>query len=124
MNWLAAGWMACLVLGQDPSTRKPPVTVRVDTLFEAGAGAEWHTFILEVTNQTASDQEYRISVDLGKSDRAVRREKFAPKVRKRLFLYLPADNYTYRVHIKVEDASGREVLSQEQEILFSPHRAS
>ena len=124
MNWLAAGLMACLVFGQDPNPRKPPVTVRVDTLFDSSAGAEWHTFILEVTNQTASDQEFTISVDLGQADRAVRREKFAAKVRKRLFLYLPAESHTSRAYIRVHDGSGREVLSQEQDMAFSPYRST
>ncbi len=118
MKLLAAGWMACLLLLQDPAPLKP-VTVRVDTLFGSGQNNQWHTLILEVVNQTASDQEFQIAVDLGYSDQALRREKFAAKVRKRLFFYLPADSYSNRVVVKVTDSAGRELLSQGQELALS-----
>ena len=117
MRLLAAGWLACLLVAQDPVERKvPPVTVRIEPLFETGYSNKWHTLVLEVTNQTSSDQEYRIRVDLGWSDQAERREKFAPKVRKRIFMYLPAVDWSNRVRIRIEDGSGREVLSEDKEL--------
>lgn len=116
MKILAAGWVACLLLVQDPSSRKPPVSVRVDMLFSYGADARWHTIILEVTNQTSTEQEFLIGVGMGWNDRAERRERFAPKVRKRLFFYLSTSFYGYRVQVAVDDASGRRVLDETQEI--------
>ena len=65
MRLLAAASLACLLAAQEPTPpadRKagPPVTVRLDSLFETGHSNQWHTLSVEVTNHTPSDQEFRI----------------------------------------------------------------
>ena len=113
MKVLAAGWLACLLVFQDPSPGNSPVSVRIESLFGAGQSNTWATLILEVTNKTSSDQEFHIYVDIGWADRALRREKFAPKVRKRLFFYLPTGSYSSRINVNIQDPSGRELLAQD-----------
>lgn len=109
-----AALTALLLLQQAPQDTR--LGLRVEAAFGRTLDVGWGTFRVTVTNDSAAERDLVVRLrPLGGSGGAERREKFAPRTSKRLFMYLNTEEIGQKLHAQIAEASGKVLFEQELE---------